>query len=235
MIEDFTIIDYRNLVSLWYNEFLPSYFDNKLGIVNNSQIAYVMTSSFESSKVESVRFLFKEIEKIGEQCSKLVVVQEPKPYLNPGMNKLMQFIDSSDENSITDDNKNKIRHLANRRYVAYSENIILPDNREIDLFFDDVFARMASKLNLPNIKFYQSSHATFNDICTIAMEVFPKSMFHAIGFKYGDYIKVDSTNDVLTKLANHIGIDLVDDSDSTASKFLELANVSVKEELLALV
>ena len=54
---DYTIVDWKNLVTSWYNEFLPEVADDKAMFVRDAGIVYLNDISIESIESASCKFL----------------------------------------------------------------------------------------------------------------------------------------------------------------------------------
>ena len=118
----YKVIDFRSLVTLWYNEFLPENIGNKSVFVEDADILYLKPISLESIKKDTIKFLGrKALELSGSDIG--LVVQEPKPVNNVRIQPLLRYIERMKD--MSQERRDKVLHFANRRYVPISSNIMV--------------------------------------------------------------------------------------------------------------
>ena len=82
---NYEIVDFRHLVSDWYNEFLPDKYPNKAKVVEDAGIIYLDSIPLDRTfKSSSTKFMLERMGQIhgggsGKTC---IFVREPKPANN---------------------------------------------------------------------------------------------------------------------------------------------------------
>ena len=192
----YKVIDYRNLVTLWYNEFLPERIDNRSVFVEDAGILYLKPISLESERKSTIKFMVERMSRISGDGIGLFV-QEPKPVNNVRLQPFLRYIEGLGD--LSQERKDKVFHYANRRYVPVSSNIIVSQDKEIDDFLNDVFVEL-TKLNMPNVKAYQVQSLGIWDFLDSAGSFFPKKCLSIQGEMKGKHIQVRSSNDLLSTM-----------------------------------
>ena len=214
---DYTIVGYKDLVSMWYNEFLPEAAQDKAVYVKDAGIVYVDSIALESKKHDSIRFLANVIQGMvaNNPDTIFIIVQEAKAVMNIRLKRFLQWFEPNGGFSV--DTKSKVLHIANKRYVATSSDILLSQDKEIDEFLDQMFI-VLSKLNLQNTRFCSSKSLPFDDLVESARSFFPKSALKVCDNYVGKYITVDSSSRIISKLSRQLKPE--EELDSSASRFL---------------
>ena len=211
---DYIIVDWKNLVTSWYNEFLPEVADDKAMFVRNAGIVYLNDISIASIESESCKFLVRKVMGMSRTGNINIIVRESKPVNNIHLKQFLNLIETT--NKIDDEHRNKLLHLANRRYISTSRDVLMSQSKEFDEFLDKMFIFM-SKLGLANTRFYSSESLGFNDICEVAKIFFPKSILSFADKIEGNTIKISSTNDVMIP----ISIKLMSGLSTTPTQFID--------------
>ena len=211
---DYTIVDWKNLVTSWYNEFLPEVADDKAMFVRNAGIVYLNDISIASIESASCKFLAGKVMDMSRTGNINIIVRESKPVNNIHLKQFFNLIETT--NKIDDERRNKLLHLANRRYISTSRDVLMSQSKEFDEFLDKMFIFM-SKLGLANTRFYSSESLGFNDICEVAKIFFPKSILSFADKIEGNTIKISSTNDVMIP----ISIKLMSGLSTTPTQFID--------------
>lgn len=193
----YKVIDFRSLVTLWYNEFLPENIgQNKSVFVEDAGVLYLKPISLESERKSTIEFMVEKLEHISDNGMGLIV-QEPKPVNNVRLQPFLKYIEGLKD--LSPERKNKVFHYANRRYVPVSENIYISQDKEIGDFLDQVFIDL-SKMDLPNAKFYSIQSLGIYDFLDSASSFFPKKCLSIQGEIEGEHIQVRSSNQLLAQM-----------------------------------
>ena len=211
---DYTIVDWKNLVTSWYNEFLPEVADDKAMFVRNAGIVYLNDISIASIESASCKFLAGKVMDMSRTGNINIIIRESKPVNNIHLKQFLNLIETT--NKIDDERRNKLLHIANRRYISTSRDVLMSQSKEFDEFLDKMFIFM-SKLGLANTRFYSSESLGFNDICEVAKIFFPKSILSFADKIEGNTIKISSTNDVMIP----ISIKLMSGLSTTPTQFID--------------
>ena len=199
---NYRIVDFRNLATLWFNEFLPQ-LENKATFVETAGVIYINNVNLDKSiRKRTLKFMKGKVsEMLALDSDSYIFVQEPKPvnniHLRPAL-KLVESLSCIDEN-----NKDRILHFSNRRYVLESESVYVSQNKEMDEFLNAVFLELERK-PMPRTKFYPVQSLGVQDFIDVASGFFPKSQLKLQGNIEGVHIKVRSSNEVLSILSNKI-------------------------------
>ena len=193
----YNVINFRNLVTLWYNEFLPEKVGgDKSVFVEEAGVLYLKPISLESERKSTIKFMVEKLARLSDNAMELVV-QEPKPVNNVRLQPFLRYIEELKE--LSQERKNKVFHYANRRYVPVSENIYVSQDKEIDNFLDEVFVDL-SKMDLPNAKLYSIPSLGLYDFLDSASAFFPRACLTVQGEIEGEHIQVRSTNHLLSQM-----------------------------------
>lgn len=211
---DYTIVDWKNLVTSWYNEFLPEVADDKVMFVRNAGIVYLNDISIASIESASCKFLAGKVMDMSRTGNINIIVRESKPVNNIHLKQFLNLIETT--NKIDDERRNKLLHLANRRYISTSRDVLMSQEKEFDEFLDKMFIFM-SNMCLDNTRFYGSESLYFKDICDVAKTFFPKSMLSFADQIEGNTIQISSTNDVMIP----ISIKLMSGLSTTPTQFID--------------
>ena len=101
------------------------------------------------------------------------------------------------------ENRDRILHLANRRYVLESDTVFVSQNKEMDEFLHSVFLELERK-PMPRMKFYSIQSLGISDFVEVAQGFFPKNQLKIQANLEGNHIKVRSSNEVLSVLSDRI-------------------------------
>ena len=218
----YSIIDFRCIVAKWFNEFLPNEVEKKSIFVKEADVIYVKPFNFDAKfKRRSLRFLKDVVdEMVGAKIG--IVVEEPKPVNNINLHPLLKHVESS--HGISEENKVKVLHISNRRYLPTSSSVIISQAKEIDELLSDMFDKMASS----NPRFLKLTSLGIHDMMDVARSFFPKS---ALEFQVnpidGGLIDVLSANDSLMGLNAKI---MHGKSSNDVIGFLPKCKLSLKQE-----
>lgn len=216
----YTIVDWKNLVTSWYNEFLPDVVDDKAMFVRNVGIVYLNDISIASIESESCEFLARKVMSMSRTGGINIIIRESKPVNNIHLKQFLNLIETT--NKIDDEHRNKLLHLANRRYISTSRDVLMSQEKEFDEFLDKMFL-VLNNLGLDNTRFYGSESLGFKDICDVVKTFFPKSMLSFADQIEGNTIQISSTNDVLIP----ISIKLMSGLSTTPKQFIDRIRKSV--------
>lgn len=231
MTTKYAIVDFRHLVSKWYNEFLPERIgDGKSVFVEDANILYLKSIPLEPLRKDTIEFMSKGMMEIsGKDIG--VFVQEPKPVNNVRIQPLLKFIEGVKDMST--ERRDKVLHFANRRYVPLSSNIMVSQDKEIDDFLDSVFLELC-KLAIPNVRTYQIASLGLSDFVDSARAFFPKKSLSIQEVPRGEYIQVRSTNEMLEQLKSCF-INGKFDGSSTFERYIESCKRSMDKDIQKLV
>lgn len=171
----YEIVDFRHLVSDWYNEFLPNKCPDKAKAVEDAGIIYLDSVSIDTKfKKSTTRFMLEKLEQIqgGDKGKTCIIVREPKPVDNVRLRPMLKLVEES--KVIGEEGKLKVLHVANRRYIPISSDILVRQGKEFDSFLDDVFDSMM-KINVAKMKFVKSPSLDMTDVKSAMEDFFPKS------------------------------------------------------------
>lgn len=216
----YTIVDWKNLVTSWYNDFLPEVADDKAMFVRNAGIVYLNDISIASIESESCKFLARKVMSMSQTGGINIIIRESKPVNNIHLRQFLNVIEST--NKIDNERRNKLLHLANRRYISTSRDVLMSQEKEFDEFLDKMFL-VLNNLGLDNTRFYGSESIGFKDICDVAKTFFPKSMLSFADQIEGNTIQISSTNDVMLP----ISIKLMSGLSTTPKQFIDRIRKSV--------
>ena len=225
----YKLVDFKDLVTAWYNEFLPALVDEsrKSGMVPGAGILYVDSIPLEPNKKESIRFMAKKLLEMKDEDTTIIVVQEPKAVNNAKLKKFLAQIESNP--GIDKEHMDKLMHIANKRYIISSADILVSQDKEMDEFLDSVFS-MLSILKFPNVRFYASKSLDFKDVVGQAAQIFPKSWLIVKESEPGVHIKVKSSGELMAQIS--LKLDRHEEEyDSSYSKFLALAEDTITSDL----
>lgn len=211
---DYTIVDYKNLVTSWYNEFLPEVVGDKAMFVQNAGIVYLNNISLASIESASCKFLAKKVMGMSRPGNINIIIREPKPVNNIHLKQFLQVVETTSK--IDDEHRNKLLHLANRRYISLSKDVLMSQEKEFDAFLDKMFL-VLNKLGLANTRFYGSESLGFKDVCDVAKTFFPKSRLSFADQIEGNTIQISSANDVMIP----ISIKLMSGLSATPTQFID--------------
>ena len=198
---NYVISDFKNLAGAWFNEFLPSVAGKKAAYVEKAGIVYISNLNIESLRNPTLKFLHERIARLLELNDAIhVFVQEPKPVNNVRIRPALKLVESL---SIDEGNRNRILHLANRRYVLESESTYVSQNKEIDDFLSEVFGEL-SKMIFIKARFYPIQSLGMSDFVSCAYEFFPRSALSIQENYRCETIKVHSSNDILGVLSDKV-------------------------------
>jgi len=198
---NYVISDFKNLAGAWFNEFLPDAIGKKAAYVKDAGIVYINNVNIESLRKRTMRFMQTQISQmLDANDATHIIVQEPKPVNNVRIRPVLKLVELA---SIDEGNRDRILHLANRRYVLESEGVYVSQNKEMDEFLASVFADL-SKREFLKVRFHPLQSLGMSDFISCAYEFFPKSSLSIQENHEGSSIKVHSSNDVLGVLSDRI-------------------------------
>lgn len=225
----YSIADFRQLVTAWYNEFLPVECKDRFAFVKDAEILYLNSINLDLIRKKTMDFMKMKVKEIaGDGIT--ILVQEPKPVNNVRLKPTLKFLEGSD--MIDDERRLKVMHMSNRRYVPTSTSILISQDKEIDEFLDDVFTELSSS-KLRGVKFLPLSSLPVQEAVDVARSFFPRKALSIIEVQEGEQILVKSSNDVLQPI--HIQVNLLRPNDASIDRFVERCRKSLLEELEKLV
>jgi hypothetical protein len=198
---NYVISDFKNLAGAWFNEFLPKVVGKKATFIEKAGIVYINNVNIESLRKRTMKFFQKSISNMVESTDAIhIFVQEPKPVNNVRIRPALKLVENC---SLDSGNRDRILHLANRRYVFESESVYISQNKEMDEFLSTVFTEL-SGMSFIKSRFYPLQSLGMSDMISCAYEFFPKSALIIQGNYECNTIKVHSSNDVLGILSDKI-------------------------------
>lgn len=226
----YKVVDFRELVVDWYNEFLPERIGNKSVFVEDAGILYLKSIPLEPLRKDTIEFMTKKMVGISGKDIGLFV-QEPKPVNNVRIQPLLKYIEGIKD--MSSERRDKVLHFANRRYVPLSSNIMVSQDKEIDDFLDSVFLDLR-KLDVPNVRTYQIQSLGLSDFVDSTRAFFPKKSLSIQEVSSGEYIRVRSTNEMLEQLKSCFVNGNLDGS-ATVKKYVENCQKSMDKDIESLV
>lgn len=196
----YKVIDFRDLVTLWYNEFLPERVGDRSVFVEDANILYLKHISIDKHlRRDTIKFLErKALELAGSDIG--WVVQEPKPVNNIEIQPLLKYLEGMKDMSI--ERRDKVLHFANRRYVPLSSNILVSQDKELDDFLDEAFKGLADA-RPANIRPYAMQSMGVQDFIGAAKALLPRKSLSIQAEIQGEHIQVRSTNEMLGQLKSY--------------------------------
>ena len=222
----YAIIDFKDIVTRWYNDFLPEAFEDMLVFLEKVDLVYLNSLPLESRHKESLKFLLDSADGMlnASGADIGIVVQEPKPVNAISAQKFLRFVD--DHKGFSEEARAKLLHIANKRYVVSSSSILVSDDKAIGGFLDGMFSELK---NTDSLKFYASQSLGVKDVEDAASRLFPKNMLiKSQGNLIGRHIQVNSSTEVLTRISNEIMKDSA--IDSRTQKFIEKCQKMVMKD-----
>lgn len=225
----YEIVDFKHLVSDWYNDFLPERCPEKAKVVEDVGIIYLDSVSLDGRfKMDSMKFMLERMSRIqgggsGKTC---IFVREPKPVNNVRLRPMLRKVEESRE--IDDDRKLKVLHLSNRRYVPLSSDVFVKQEKEMDSFLDLVFDKFSATC-IPNMRFVSSQSLDMNDIRSTMEDFFPRSALSWHSKSGNARIAVKSANEILHPLFLYMMGE--EDSDRGTLKYVSRCRKSIIEDL----
>lgn len=217
----YSLVDFRGLVGLWYNEYLPTACGKRAGFIESVGIVYLNSINLEPHLKPTAQFFLRKLAEMGQGCK--IVVQEPKPVNNVRIQPTLKVVEGI--KGVSDQNKLKLLHMSNRRYVPMSASVLVAQEKEIDSFLDKVF-RLLAKLNMEEVKFLGSSALGMSDVIEVARSFFPRKMLNVVDFAPTFPITVQSTNEILLGLGERLKCR----QDDGSLKFLDKCKESLTKE-----
>lgn len=230
MKSSYAIADFRQLVTFWYNEFLPVECKDRFAFVKDAEILYLNSISLEPLRGKTIDFMKKKVKGMLSDGTKTIFVQEPKPVNNVRLKPTLKFLSESD--MIDDERKLKVMHTSNRRYVPTSDSILVSQDKEIDEFLDSVFSDL-SEATVRGAKFLSSSSLPIQEAIDVASSLFPRKSLSIIEVQEGEPILVKSSNDVMQPL--FIQVNLLCPTDPGVDRYVERCRKSLLGEFEKLV
>ena len=194
---NYVISDFRNLAGAWFNEFLPKAAGKKAAYVEKAGIVYINNLNIDSLRKPTMKFIQARLE---SNDATHIFVQEPKPVNNVRIRPALKLVETV---SLDESNRDRILHLANRRYVLESASVYVSQNKELDEFLAGIFTAL-SKMSFLKARFYPLQSLGMSDFLSCVYEFFPKSALKIEGNYEGETIRVHSSNDVLGVLSDKV-------------------------------
>lgn len=197
---NYKLVDFRNLVALWYNEFLPERVGDGAAFVEDAGILYLKSIQLNAKlRRDTIKFLSARASELaGSDVGWLV--QEPKPVDNVEIQPLLKYLEGMKDMST--ERRDKVLHFANRRYVPLSSNILVSQDKEIDDFLDDAFKGLADA-SPANVRPYAMQSLGIQDFIGAASALLPRKSLSIQAEIQGEYIQVRSTNEMLGQLKSY--------------------------------
>ena len=222
----YEIVDFRQLVSYWYNEFLPVECKDRFVFVKDAEILYLNSINLDLIRSNTLDFMREKASEFAKHGSEIIFIQEPKPVNNARLKPMLKFLSESD--MIDEERKLKVMHMSNRRYVPTSNSILVSQDKEIDEFLDDVFSNL-NKSKLRGMKFLSSTSLSIQETIDVARSFFPRKSLSIIEVSEGSPVLVKSSNDVLQPI--FVQVDLIRPmSDGNAERYVEKCRTSMLGE-----
>ena len=197
---NYKLVDYRNLVSDWYNEYLPNHVGNKASSVPGVGIVYVNALKVDSHRKPTEKFILGKLRNLASDGSTAVVVMEPRPVDNVWLQPMLRKLESE----VTDKTRlEQILHIANRRYVLESSTFMVSQNKEIEELLVQTFDSLHNR-GLDGVRLYRMQSLGVPDMERAMRAFFTKNSLTIQGFSDAPYIKVNSTNQLLGDLDSKI-------------------------------
>lgn len=218
----YVIARFKDLVEQWYNEFLPTIAEDKSMFLEDSGIVYIKPKlSLESKKVDTIRFFVENAVKVKtnkDDCA--MFIREPKPVNDIKLKQFLVEVERLD--SIDDENKNKIFHLANHRYFANSSDILVSQWKEIDVFLNQVFDTLTSiNSSTRGLKFYSSQSLGIEDTLGVFSSFFTRNSMILSKPYVGKSLSILPTSEILVNLSNDLGLVPKQAQSKKTSDFIE--------------
>ena len=197
---NYKLVDFRSLVSDWYNEYLPEHVDGKAVVVPGADVVYVNALKVDSHRKRTEKFIQSKLNGLASSDGTTIVAMEPRPVDNVRLQPLLRKLEST----ITDKARlEQILHLANRRYVLESTTFAISQNKEIENLLVGTFNAL-SKKDIPGVKPYALQSLGVPDMERAMRAFFPKDALTIQGVSDAPYIQVRSTNQLLGELNSKI-------------------------------
>lgn len=225
-MQTYSIIDFKDIVTRWYNDFLPEAFGDRLVFLKKVDLVYLNSLPLESRRKESLKFLLDSADEMLNASGADIgmVVQEPKPVNAISAQKFLRFVD--EYKGFSEEARAKLLHMANKRYVVSSSSILVSDDKAIGGFLDGMFSELKST---DSLRFYASQSLGVKDVEDAASRLFPKNLLiKSQGNLIGRHIQVNSSTEVLTRISNEIMKDSA--IDSRTQKFIEKCQKMVMKD-----
>ena len=195
----YVLVDFRQLVGAWYNEFLPAISGKRAGFIESVGLVYLNSINLDPHLKDSAQFFLKKVAEMGE--GRKIVVQEPRPVNNPRVQAVLKVVDKTQ--GVSPDNKLKLLHMSNRRYVPMSASVLVSQDKDIDLFLDKVF-KLLEKLDIDEAKFHKSGSLGMADVVETARAFFPRKKLEVLEVAPTFPISVQSTNEIIMGLGQKL-------------------------------
>lgn len=197
---NYKLVDYRSLVSDWYNEYLPNNVGNKAKVVPGVDVVYVNALKVDSHRKPTEKFILGKLRNLASDGSTAVVVMEPRPVDNVRLQPMLRKL----ELEVSDKTRlEQILHLANRRYVLESSTFMVSQNKEIEELLVQTFDTLHNR-GLDGVRLYRMQSLGVPDMERAMRAFFAKTALTIQGFSDAPYINVKSTNQLLGDLDSRI-------------------------------
>ena len=92
---NYRIVDFRNLATLWFNEFLPQ-LENKATFVETAGVIYINNVNLDKSiRKRTLKFMKGKVsEMLALDSDSYIFVQEPKPVNNIHLRPALKLVES---------------------------------------------------------------------------------------------------------------------------------------------
>lgn len=225
MKSSYAIADFRQLVTYWYNEFLPKECKDRFAFVKDAEILYLNSINLEPLRKKTLDFMTEKVKEIVRDGVETIFVQEPKPVNNVRLKPTLKFLADSD--IIDEERRTKVMHISNRRYVPTSTSILISQDKEIDEFLDSVFSDLV-KSRIPGAKFLASSSLSMQEAIDVARSFFPRKALSIIEVQEGSPVVVKSSNDVMQPIFTQVS--LLNSRDEMEDRFVDRCRESMLRE-----
>ena len=209
----YSVVDFRVLVEIWFNEFLPERVD--MPMLRDLDALYLKSIPFDRMKPDSLKFMLDRIK--GEDGngseSISIVAQEPRPVNNLKNHNLLAMVESRGSPSSLE----KVLHLANRRYSPTSSVLVIPPLRELDDFMDDMFVEL-SRTKVDWLRTYAIESLDMDDFRRVFHSFFPKRSIQTSPLEgyAGRFVKVMSNNAIFNRIRGELGCERPDAAQTKA-------------------
>ena len=230
MKSSYAIADFRQLVTYWYNEFLPRECKDRFAFVKDAEILYLNSINLEPLRRKTLDFMKGKVKGIARDGAETIFFQEPKPVNNVRLKSTLKFLEGSD--MIDEGRRVKVMHISNRRYVPTSQSILISQDKDIDEFLDGVFSDLA-RSSVSGAKFLASSSLSIQEAVDVARSFFPRKALEIMEVQEGSPVVVKSSNDVMQPIFTQVS--LLRPRDENEDRFIDRCRESMLKEFERLV
>jgi len=196
-MKHYSIVDFKDVVESWYNELFPQLALSKSQYVRDADVIYVNSVQFDAAAMkDTVEFVMDKLSQLEGDGTK-IVLQEPKAVNCARLRPMLDFVANSPK--LVEENRTKIMHISNRRYIPLSDSVIISQFKEIDCFLDLAFKSLRDS---PSLRFHSSSSLGMDDMIETAKSMFPRNVLNVQRItSFSESISVKSSAQMLQALS----------------------------------